>query len=136
MKNKKQITLTILAIFTVFAFTTPALAGSPQQHRLEGVAIGIGAVVLGKAIFDAYHHPDPSRAPQSVVALYHHNGREPVHEPAGHWEMRRHWNAAVFKKVWNPGHYNRHGQWVPGHWLQVKVESGYWAKEKVWVPHD
>lgn len=136
MKNKKQVTITILAIVTVFAFTTPTLAGSPQQHRWEGVAIGIGAVVLGKALFDANHHPHTPRAPQHVVASYTHYDREPVYEPAGHWEMRKHWIPPVFKKVWNPGHYNRHGHWVPGHWLQVEVESGYWVKRKEWVPHE
>ena len=136
MNRKKYIAITILSVFTVFAFNIPALAGSPQQHRLEGVVIGIGAVVLGKAIFDAYHHPYPPRAPQPVVASYHHNGRQPVHVPAGHWEMRKHWNPPVFKKVWNPGHYNRHGHWVPGHWLQVEVESGHWVQERVWVPHE
>ena len=135
MNIKKQLAITILVIFTIFAFNSPTLAGSPQQHRWEGVAIGIGAVVLGKALFDACHRPYAPTAPRPAVAAYHHYYQEPAPEPAGHWETRKHWVPPVFKKVWNPGHYNRHGHWVPGRWLQVKVESGYWVKKKVWVPH-
>ncbi|MEJ2039661.1 MAG: hypothetical protein P8X55_12130 [Desulfosarcinaceae bacterium] len=131
MKKKKYIVIMITAFFTVFAFSAPALAGSPQQHRWEGVAIGIGAVLLGKALFDASQRPYAAPAPQPAVVQYHHAPRP---APSGHWEIRKQWVAPVYKKVWNPGHYNRHGRWVTGQWLQVEVESGYWVEKQVWVP--
>ena len=134
MKNKKYIVITILALFTVFAFNAPALAGSPQQHRWEGVAIGVGAVLLGKALYDASHPHYAGPAPRPVAAEYHHHHRRPVPRPAGHWETRKQWVPPVYQKEWNPGHYTRHGRWVPGHWQKVEVESGHWVEQKVWVP--
>ena len=56
------------------------------------------------------------------------------HRRPGHWEVRKLWVPPAYEKVWNPGHYNRKGHWKPSRWIRVEVSSGYWKKERVWVP--
>lgn len=145
----KKIISSLLMMACLLAFvSTPAAAGDKQRHRWEGVAIGVGAALLGHAVLDSYRDRDcdwdrgrgrdwdrtcrPER-----VRVYKHDGRHP---PApmprysrGHWEMRKVWVPPVSERVWNPGHYSRHGHWVSGHWVTVERESGYWTKERVWV---
>jgi len=45
------------------------------------------------------------------------------------------WVAAEYKRVWNPGHYGRHGAWINGHWKRIEVSPGHWAKKRVWVAY-
>jgi hypothetical protein len=135
MNKKKYMTISLIAFFTLFVFSAPALAGSPRQHRLEGVAIGVGAVILGSAIVTALNQSHNAPVPQQASVEYHHHYKRPKPRPAGHWEMRKDWVPPTYKKVWNPGHYNRHGHWVAGHWMRIEVEPGHWAKRKVWVSH-
>jgi hypothetical protein len=135
MKSKK---LSVAALIVLFAFTVSvpsAWAGSPQKHRWEGVAIGVGAAILGKVLFDNHqsHRPVYGPAPQPTVIQHHHYQSPPP--PAGHWETRREWVAPAYDNVWNPGHYDHRGRWVEGHWMRLQVQPGYWAEKEVWVPH-
>ena len=127
MNTKRFLTLCFVAIITI-AMTAPASwAGSAQRHRLEGAVIGIGALLLTKAIID--HSRDAYAAPARPAAQPYYP------QPAGYWDTQREWVPPTYKKVWNPGHYNVKGRWVPGRWIQIEVESGYWAERKVWVPY-
>jgi hypothetical protein len=45
------------------------------------------------------------------------------------------WVPAEYKKVWNPGHYNRRGKWRPGRWINIEVEPGHWSERRVWRPY-
>ena len=133
MKSKTILTITMLTIFTIIAaIPSSSWAGSPQSHRWEGVAIGVGAAILGSAILNNMHgnYPGVARQPQPAeVHHYHHR------EPAGHWEIQKEWVPPVYEKVWNPGHYNRHGKWIDGQWIQIEKQAGYWDEQKVWVPY-
>ena len=136
MKTNKLLNVLFVALITVAVISTPALAGSKQRHRWEGVAIGVGAAILGHAIYQA--HKNESR-PQ-VVYVEPEPPREyrPHHGPKhrhGHWEWQRTWVPATYERVWNPGHYNRNGGWIPGHWIEVKTSDGYWTQERVWIAH-
>ena len=135
MNTRKQIATSVMAIFITIAVSTPALARSPQHHRWEGVAIGIGAAILGKALFEAHRRPYAEAAPQPVVVEQNSYYAQPEPEPAGYWEIRKHWVPPVVKKVWNPGHYNRRGHWVSGHWISIEEAPGHWIEKKVWVPY-
>jgi hypothetical protein len=132
MKTKKLIVTGLITLFTIFTFTTVSWAGSAHKHRMEGLAWGIGAAILGKVIIDHHrnNHPVAAPAPQPAV----HYQQAPA-EPAGRWEVRREWVPARYKKVWNPGHYNHRGHWVRGHWMKVQIEQGYWQEKEVWVPY-
>ena len=134
MKTKKILTVLFVSIFAIFVLASSSWAGSPQSHRWEGVAIGIGAAILGKALFDA-HYGSRAMAPAPQPAVIEHHYYQAPPEPAGHWETRKEWVPPEYKKVWNPGHYNHHGHWVKGHWIQVEAESGYWVEKEIWVPH-
>jgi hypothetical protein len=132
MKTKKLMICLTLAVFAMTLVASSALAGGKQRHRWEGVAIGVGAAILGHAIYQS-HKAD--RAPQVVyvepkpVQGYHHGPRHRY----GHWEWQKTWVAPTYEKIWNPGHYNRKGRWVPGHWMEVQTTDGHWIKDRVWV---
>ncbi len=131
--------LSVCFIVFVLCFTlsaTSAWAGSKQRHRWEGVAIGVGAAILGHALSNNHqrHAPAPMvvREPRYYPAppLPSHHRK---HRRHGHWEYRKVWVAPKYEKVWNPAHYNKHKKWVNGRWIEIEVEPGYWVKEKVWV---
>lgn len=130
MKTKTIATFLCLAVFSTFLMApASSWAGSPQSHRWEGVAIGIGAAIIGSALIKAYHQPPaPAYRP---AAIYPHRPGPP--QPVGYWQTQREWVAPQHQKVWNPGHYNRHGRWVPGQWIQTAVQPGYWVETRVWV---
>jgi hypothetical protein len=132
MKTKKLLIGLTLAVFGMALISSTVLAGGKQRHRWEGVAIGVGAAILGHAIFQS-HKADQS--PQAVYAepepapRYHH----PPRHCHGYWEWQDLWVPPTYEKIWNPGHYNRKGHWMPGHWMTVQTTDGHWTKERVWV---
>jgi hypothetical protein len=92
--------------------------------------------MIGSAIYHAYHqghregyviHKPAYRSGRSRPAHRRQHPRQ------GHWELKKEWVPAVYKRVWNPGHYNRHGRWVRGRWVEIIDEPGYWVEKKVWV---
>lgn len=129
MKTKPIAILVCLAVVSTFLIMpASSWAGSPQSYRWEGVAIGIGAAILGNALLNAYHQPPaPAYRPAPV---YHRPGPP---QPAGYWQTHREWVPPQYQKVWNSGHYNRHGRWVPGQWIQTEIQPGYWVERRVWV---
>ena len=141
MHTKKLITILIVILTAVSLSSSFALAGSKQRHRWEGVAIGVGAAILGHAIYQAHKQP-----PQKAVVyertgpVYdrddrrHHDRYDQRHR-GGHWEWQSIWVPPTKERVWNPGHYDRHGRWVKGHWMEVITKEGCWTRERVWVAH-
>jgi hypothetical protein len=134
MKSNKLLFSIVVALIAIVLTSSSVLAGSKQRHRWEGVAIGVGAAILGHAIYQThkverqpqvvYVQPEPNR---------HYRHRHPPRHPRGHWEWQKIWVPPTYEKVWNPGHYNRKGRWVPGHWIEVQTSAGCWTKERVWV---
>ena len=121
---KKTTIILLTAILGLSLAAAPVWAGSTQRHRWEGVAIGIGAALLGNAIL----HPRPY-APAYPEATY----QPPPPPRRGHWEFRNIWVPPTHRTVWNPAHYTVHGQWVPGRYVEIVDQPGYWTKEQVWV---
>jgi hypothetical protein len=39
--------------------------------------------------------------------------------------MEKRWAPHFYKRVWNPGHYNRYGQRIIGHWVVIKDRPDY-----------
>ncbi|QTA93707.1 hypothetical protein [Desulfonema magnum] len=141
---KKMFIAMIAIAVCVCLLTPPAWAGSKQRHRWEGVAIGIGAAILGSAIINNSQR-DRSNAtiPVRKDKVYRdHYAPSPVYDcpkrprhphRRGHWEIRKVWVPPTYKKVWNPGHYNRRGKWVRGKWIKIENEPGYWVEDRVWT---
>ena len=137
---KKIAVASTAIIFLVSVCSSQALAGSKQQHRWEGVAIGLGAALVGAALLN--HHSTgagyaasaqvspPQRHPSRVSGANHHRSPQ-----RGHWETRNVWVDPVVERVWNPPHYNRRGHWVAGKWITVERSAGYWKNHRVWVSH-
>jgi hypothetical protein len=77
----------VMSATLLFAYPS-AWAGSPQQHRWEGVAIGVGAAILGSALI--YHHGihiyTPARMVHSPRAPFRHHHPEIRHRPQNHWK--------------------------------------------------
>jgi hypothetical protein len=127
----------ILFLTIAFALTSnPAFARGRHRHkhRWEDVAIGVGIAVLGDML---YHHHKGSTHVEVVMPGVHfrHTPPPPVRceSQPGHWEIERVWVPATHRKVWNPGHYNRHGQWVKGRWIRIVDQEGYWIEREIWV---
>ncbi len=135
MKIIKLITIAILTLFCISATATASWAGSRQQHRWEGVAIGLGAAILGHAIYQNHQRPAPE---PDVVYRERRPGRyyHGKHYRSGHWKYKKVWRPPVYERVWNPGHYVPNGRWIPGRWIEIKKSDGHWVKEKVWIAHN
>ncbi len=138
----KRIMISLIAVLVCITFVTPPVwAGSKQRRRWEGVAIGVGAAILGHALIRE-HHRHARELEKGRDARWcppprpHREGRwEKRPQREGHWEKKRIWTPETYKRVWNPGHYNRKKRWVPGEWIEVIDQPGYWKKERVWVSH-
>jgi hypothetical protein len=129
---KKILILLTVTVFSLSLFATPAFAGDKQRHRWQGVAIGLGAAILGNAILNSCRDSYP---PERVAVVEHNVCCRPCTPPrdCGHWEVRRAWVPPVCERVWNPGHYNIYNQWVPGQRITIENRPGYWMNERVWV---
>jgi hypothetical protein len=135
MKSKKRLISLVIVLFSIALFASSTMAGSKQRHRWEGVAIGVGAAILGHAIYQAHR---AEHQPRVVYVEPHRNYR---HDPGpkhhqGHWEWQTTWIPPIYERIWNPGHYNRKGDWVSGHWMEVETANGYWTRERVWVANN
>ncbi|MEE4111966.1 MAG: hypothetical protein V2I40_04075 [Desulfobacteraceae bacterium] len=129
MKTKMLLISLVIALFASALASSSALAGSKQKHRWEGVAIGVGAAILGHAIYQAHQQPrvvyvEPERTCRDNRRAEHRHG---------HWTWQKTWVPPTYERVWNPGHYNRKGHWVSGHWIEVETSDGHWIQERVWV---
>ena len=134
MKAKAILTAASLVVFASLAMIpNPSWAGSPQRHRWEGVAIGVGAAIIGSALINSLHQSSAYAEPAPAAA--YHPAYERRHAPRGHWAIEKEWVEPVTRKEWNPSHYNRRGRWVPGEWIHIEVEPGYWVERKVWIPY-
>ena len=122
---KKILIIATAVIFFLSLAAGPALAGSKERHRWEGVAIGVGAAILGSAIINSYQ---PERVRVIERHTYHHPG-PPRYIPES-CEPQQVWITPTYERVWNPGHYE-YGKWVPGQYIMIEKTPGYWAEERI-----
>jgi len=136
---KKILTSIVAGIASLCIIITPAHAGSRQRHRWEGVAIGIGAAVLGHAIIGHHQHDYPHERPAGNCYYPPQPTPPPREYPThsynrGHWEVRKIWVEPEYERVWNPGHYDDYNRtWIPGAWIRIVNQPGYWSEERIWV---
>lgn len=117
--------------------TAPAHA---DRKTMEGVLLGVGAAVLGTAIYQGLNQSSGYRAPRQhhVTPVYGRGSQcrnDPRHarQPVERWEIQRIWVDPVYETRWNPGHYNRKGHWVSGRYETFQVQDGYWEQRRVRV---
>ncbi len=127
MKKKSVLVFAVVATTALACFgASGADARSPQRYRWEGVAIGIGAALIGSALIHPpyYHRPAPP-------PFYRY---PPPHRPECYrWEVRRIWIPAQYDRIWIPGHYGRKGWWIPGRWEKRLVHPGHWEERRYCV---
>jgi len=128
MKQKSLIIILITIVLSLSLIVPSAWAGSKQRHRWQGVAIGIGAAVLGSALLHNYSDPPPKVVYRYAPPRNRHY-YPPRHRHRSHYKGRRH-RVSPGKKTWNPGHYHPRGHWVPGRWIVIERGHGYPAKNR------
>jgi hypothetical protein len=114
------VTITCLALLSV----SSAYAKSPQRYRWEGVAIGVGAAIIGSALFCPPYHHRPAPPP-----FYHHPPYHPRPD-CDSWEVRREWVPPQYDWVWIPDHHDHRGCWVPGYWEKRLISPGHWEERR------
>lgn len=129
MEKRSLYLIVVVTAVTMLLTVNPSFAGSKHHERWKGIAIGVGAAILGNAIFN---NNQPVREPEHCYVAV---PAPPKYVPRyrGHWEIRDEWVPPIYKTVWNPGHYNRNGEWVDGAWIKIVDKPGYWKENKVWV---
>jgi len=128
MEKKNLFVLLLTTILCTFFLISSALADSRHRHKWRGVAIGIGVTMPGSAFYFGNRHFSHHR-PHSYVPRYAY----PKHRRhLRHWKVRKKRVPHTYKTVWNPGHYNHHGNWVAGHWIEIVHKPGYRSKTRVW----
>jgi hypothetical protein len=122
---KKFLILLTAMIFFMSLWAGPAFAGSTERHRWEGVAIGLGAAILGSAIIN-------NSRPERVTVIEHNTyyQPDPPRHSQRHCEPRQVWIPPEYERVWNPGHYE-YGKWVPGQYIMLEKAPGYWVEERI-----
>lgn len=112
MKKKKTFIILLTVILGLSFIVTSAWAGSKQRYRWEGVAIGIGAAIVGSALINhnygySYYGPPP------VYSFNYSYNSPPPHR---HWKpyhphRYRHWKPRHPHRYrhWRPRHPNSHG---------------------------
>lgn len=132
MKKRSLIITVLVFVLSFTLMVNSAMAGSSHHERWEGVAIGLGAAILGSAlIHHSAGHPCQRSEDCRVTVITHRDYRHETR--GGYWEIRKEWIPPTYKEVWNPGHYSRDGEWIEGHWMKIVDRPGYWAEERIWV---
>lgn len=117
---KKLFILLLAVAFCLTLSINPVFAGSKQHYRWEGVAIGLGAALLGSALIN-------NSQPERVTIIEHETYYHPA--PPRYYEPRHVWVPPVCERVWNPGHYE-YGRWVTGQYIVIERAPGYWIEER------
>jgi hypothetical protein len=132
---KTLISITTAVATFICLSTVPAHA---DRKTTEGFMLGVGAVVLGTAIYQGLNHPSGYREPPRYHAppaygrrAQCRNDRRYVRQPVVRWEIQRIWVQPVFETRWHPGQYNRKGHWLGGRHEKIKVRDGYWEERRV-----
>ena len=134
MKKRSLSLIVVITAITMLLTVNSAFAGGKHHERWKGIAIGVGAAILGNTILNNsrdYSVREPGHGKVVVKAP-----PRPRPQYKGHWEIRDEWIPPTYKKVWNPGHYNHNGDWVEGTWIRIVNRPGYWKEKKVWVAAD
>lgn len=110
MKNKKLLITMFTTMLCCSFLLTSAWAGAEQRYRWEGIAIGIGAAVLGNALFNAccYSQPGPAPVCYSPPPVVYYSPGPPCFTPPVAY-----YSKTVIRS--GPPPWRRYGHWEPRH---------------------
>ena len=122
MKITKKLFIAVAVVLSLVLTSTSVWAGPKQQHRWEGVAIGVGAAIVGSALINHHatgYHSGPPVAFSFNYREYrrhpprHHGYRKP--NRGGHYNQWRPYNRGQQYKG-KRHHGDVHGNRHPGKW--------------------
>jgi hypothetical protein len=113
---RKIIGMTLTTLLMISIYAAPGYAGSKNRNLVQGIVIGTGAVILGAALIDGFHHDNRVR-----VTASNRRGYRPGNRVCRPVRGQRAWATPRYERRWNPGHYNRRGEWTKGQYGRVLV---------------
>ncbi len=91
MKTRNGLIVTVVAVVSLSLASTSSWAGSKQQHRWEGVAIGIGAVMVGSALINHHAYGYHGGPPIALSFNYRDGHRYPARRHGHYKRHHNHW---------------------------------------------
>ncbi|WP_041272978.1 hypothetical protein [Desulforapulum autotrophicum] len=113
---KKIIGMTLMTLLMISIYAAPGYAGSRNQNLVQGIVIGTGAVILGAALLQGFHHDNRVR-----VVASNHRGYRPDTRQHSPVRGQRAWANPRYERQWNSGHDNRQGHRINGPYERVVV---------------
>jgi hypothetical protein len=131
MNRQSLLVLFIMAGLCFIIWSSSACADAGHRYGRHRVFIGLDTDILGRW-FDYDHrrtHSSYERRTRREWACEaaHRNDQK------GYWVVKREWIPPIYKRVWNPAHYDRRGNWVPARWIRIVERPGHWVETRVWV---
>ena len=122
MKMRNGLIITVTAVVILCLSSTSIWAGSKQHYRWEGIAIGVGAAMVGSALIN-HHTYGYYGGPPVALSFNYREAYRPSARHRGNW--KRHHGGPY--NHWRPhdrghryrGHYrhgNTHGNRQPKSW--------------------
>jgi len=122
MKMTKKWIIAVSTVLSLCLMSPSVWAGSKQQHRWEGVAIGVGAAIVGSALINhhalGYHSGPPVAFSFNYRENHRYSARHPGYSqpynggPHNHWRYRdrgQHYQG-------HRQHGNAYGKLYRGNW--------------------
>lgn len=142
MRLRNLFIIVVAGILLTSMLSQPVWAKSAQRYRWEGVAIGLGAALLGSAIlhdgrnsrYDRYN-PRPQHQPR-----YDRHYQKPRHRPwrarrygyrpCDYYDYERFWVPPVYDRFWRPGRHDPYERGVRGRWKKRMIRPGHWEERR------
>lgn len=109
MKLRNGLFITVIAVVGICLASNSAWAGSKQRHRWEGVAIGVGAAIIGGALINHHSYGYPS-GPSAAYSYGYRNTHR--HSPRHHGAWKRYHGGrhTYCRPVTRVPHYRGHSR--------------------------
>ena len=143
MRRRYFFITVVVSVLLISLFSQPVWAKNQQRYRWEGMAIGLGAALLGSAIihdnrnsiYGRYyprpqHHPRYDRhypRPQHRPRHYQRYG----YRPCEYYDYERFWVPPTYRRAWKPGRYDQWGRRISGRWKKRMIRPGHWEERRV-----
>jgi hypothetical protein len=142
MRPRNLFIIVVAGVLLTSLLSQPVWAKSPQRYRWEGVAIGLGAALLGSAILHdsrnsryARNYSRPQHQPR-----YNRHYQKPRHRPrhykrygyrpCDYYDYERFWVPPVYNHFWRPGRYDPYERGVRGRWKKRMNRPGHWEERR------
>ena len=129
MNKMKTLKIIFIALMISIFGITISYAGSPQSYRWEGLALGLGAAIIGSHIFRGGMDDRDSE--------YHHGHRR-YGKKHRHWRHRQYRpgygyvdnGCWTYDRVYIPGKYIK--EYINGRWVTIEVTPDRWVEKRIW----